>query len=108
MRLTEITRTKIKKYLADLSRATKIVNGLAVPQFSQNTLRLIICALRSVLSAAVEDGLILTNPASRVGRFAKSSKPAHEASAMTREEVERFLSAVDDVCPEWKAFFLTA
>jgi integrase len=104
----EITRPEVKQYLAELSKATKLVNGVAVPKFSQNTLRLIVCALRAVLNAAVEDGLIATNPASRVGRFAKSSKPVHEASAMTREEVERFLSAVDEVCPEWEPFFLTA
>lgn len=60
------------------------------------------------MNAAVEDGLIPMNPASKVGEYAKSAKPAHEASAMTRDEAERFLSSVDEVCPEWKPFFLTA
>ena len=27
---------------------------------------------------------------------------------MTRDEAERFLTAVDEVCPEWWPFFLTA
>jgi hypothetical protein len=45
---------------------------------------LIVCALRAVLNAAVEDGLINNNPASKVGKFAKTDKPAHQTSAMTR------------------------
>src|SRR5205807_1358869 len=64
--------------------------------------------LRTVLNAAVEDGLLESNPASKVGKFAKSEKPAHQASAMTGDEAEQFLTAVHEVCPEWHAFFLTA
>jgi len=43
----------------------KIVNDVSVPQFSRNTLRLIVCVLRGLLNAALEDGLITANPASR-------------------------------------------
>ena len=78
------------------------------PKFSRNTLRLIICALRAVLNAALEDGLIESNPAVRMGRFAKSAKPSHQASAMTRIEAEKFLTAIKDVCPDWHPLFLTA
>ena len=59
-----------------------------------------------MLNAAVEDGWIASNPASRVGRFAKSEKPARQASAMTRDEVENFLAG--EICPGWHPFFLTA
>jgi len=38
-------------------------------------------------------------------KFAKSEKPARQASAMTRDEAEKFLGAVRDVCPEWHPFF---
>ena len=27
---------------------------------------------------------------------------------MTRDEAEKFLAAVDEVCPEWRTFFLMA
>ncbi len=54
----------------------------------------------------MEDCLIASNPAARIGRFAKSEKPVHQASAMTRDETERFLAAVREVCPEWHPFFL--
>jgi integrase len=107
-RLTEIRRDEVKQFVAELSRATREVDGITQPKFSRNTLRLIICALRAVLNAAVEDGFIESNAAARVGRFAKSEKPAHQASAMTRDEAERLLSAVTEICPEWHTFFLAA
>jgi len=98
-RLSEINRDQIKDFIAELSAGNR---------FSRNTLRLIMCALRTVLSAAIEDGLIKSNPAARIGRFAKTEKPARQASAMTREEAERFLEAVNLVCAEWLPFFLAA
>jgi len=107
-KLKDITRDQIKQFLAELSQATRVVKAITVPKFSRNTLRLIVCALRTVLTAAVEDGLIEANPASKVGRFAKSEKPDRQASAMTRDETEKFLAAVKEVCTEWYPFFLTA
>ena len=107
-RLTEISREQIKTFVTDLSQDYKIVNKLKVRKFSRNTLRLVLCVLRSVLRAALEDGLIATNPASKVGRFIKTDKPVHQASAMTRDEAERFLAAVEGLTPEWQPFFLAA
>jgi integrase len=106
--LTEITREQIKTFVTGLSQAYKVVNELKVRKFSRNTLRLIVCALRSVLGAAVEDGLIASNPASKVGRFIKTEKPVRQASAMTRDEAERFLDAIEELTPEWRPFFLAA
>ena len=106
--LTEIRRDEVKRFLADLSQVTCDADGRPVSKFSRNTLRLIISALRIVLNAAVEDGLLDSNPAAKIGKFAKSEKPAHQASAMTRAETNGFLSAVREVCPDWYAFFLTA
>jgi len=97
--LTHIKREHVKNFIADLSVSTR---------FARNTLRLIVCALRAVLNAAVEDGFIESNPASGVGRFIKTEKPTRQACAMTQQEAEQFLSAVKEVCPEWYAFFLTA
>jgi integrase len=106
--LTDIRRDEVKQFLAELSQATHEVKGVPVLKFSRNTLRLIVCALRAVLNAAVEDGLIDSNPALKAGKFAKTDKPAHQASAMTRKEAEGFLAAVKEVCLEWYPFFLTA
>ena len=107
-KLTDIRRDEVKRFLAELSQISQEVNGIRTPKFSKNTLRLIVCSLRTVLNAAVEDGLIESNPAARVGRFAKSEKPACQASAMTRDQAEKLLSGVKEICPEWQPFFLTA
>jgi len=71
----EITREQVKKFVTELSQTRKIANELSVLRFSRNTVRLIICVLRGILNAAIEDGLIAANPASRVGKFAKERKP---------------------------------
>jgi integrase len=107
-KLTEIRRDKVKQFLANQSQSVREVDGVFVPKFSKNTLRLIVCSLRTVLNAAVEDGLIESNPAARVGRFTKSERPARQASAMTRDEAEKFLTAVNEICPDWHSLFLTA
>ncbi len=107
-KLTEIKREEIKQFLAELSQATQEINHVIVPRFARNTLHLIVCALRTVLNAAVEDGLIESNPAARVGKFTKSEKPVRQASAMTRDESEKFLTAVGEICAEWHPLFLTA
>ena len=107
-RLTEITRDDVKLFLSDLSQATKVVKEIAVPRFSRNTLRLVVCALRAVMNAAVEDGLIEVNPASKVGRFTKSEKPVRQASAMSRVEAEQFLASAKELCPDLWALFLMA
>ena len=107
-KLTDIRRDEIKQFLSDLSTSTRIVNEAASLRFSRNTLRLIVSALRSVLNAAVEEGLIDSNPASKVGKFAKTERQAHQATAMTRSESEKFLAAVGELFQEWQVFFLAA
>ena len=109
--LNQIRRADVKKFIGDLSQSTKVINEETHevgPRFSRNTLRLIVCSLRAVLSSAVEDGLLESNPAARAGRFAKSDKPRNQASAMTRKEADAFLAAVREICAEWYPFFLTA
>jgi integrase len=60
------------------------------------------------MSAAIEDGLIEVNPASKVGRFTKSEKPARQASAMSRVEAEQFLASAKELCPDLYPLFLMA
>jgi integrase len=106
--LKQITRDDVKAFLGDLSKATKVVNEITVPRFSKNTLRLVVCVLRAVMNAAVEDGLIEVNPASKVGRFTKSEKPTRQASAMSRAEAEKFLASAKELSPELYPLFLMA
>jgi hypothetical protein len=67
---------------------------------SRNTVRLILTTLRAVLSAAVEDNLIGSNPASKVGKFNKRERGESKAQAMTLSEAQAFLSAAVEVCPD--------
>jgi integrase len=60
------------------------------------------------MNAAVEDGLIEVNPASKVGRFTKSEKPARQARAMSRVEAEQFLASAEELCPDLCVLFLMA
>jgi integrase len=96
--LTAITRDAIKDFIAHLSG-----RGLA-----KNTIRLAVASLRVVLSAAVEDGILASNPAVRLGQFVKTDKPEQEALAMQPEEAEQFLATVHEQCPEYFPLFLIA
>jgi integrase len=98
MKLTAITRDDIKSFAANLN-----TRGLA-----RNTIRLAVAALRVVLSAAVEDGILNANPATKMGRFVQSHKTEHQAQAMEPQEAERFLMASKEYCPAYYALFLIA
>ncbi len=108
-KLEEITRDEVKEFLAELAeRKKKRKDDSEVSAFSRNTIRLIISALRAVLTVAVEDKLIPGNPASKVGKFNKKEKGQAKAQAMTRAESDRFLAAVLEECPKYYPLFFTA
>ena len=110
-KLDGIKRENIKGFLGELARAKRAVDedgGETELPYSRNTLRLIVCALRSVLNSAVEDEIIESNPATRVGKFAKNDKPAQKASAMSRSETQQFLDTIVELYPDWHPFFLTS
>ena len=97
-KITAITRDEIKTFMAELTE-----KGLA-----KNTIRLAIATLRVVLSAAVEAGILASNPGLRLGRFIESQKATHNALAMTREEAQIFLEAAKESHPEFYPLFLMA
>ncbi|HEV2418054.1 MAG TPA: hypothetical protein VGX94_09630 [Terriglobia bacterium] len=98
LRLNEISRQKAKDLVESLCK-----RGLA-----KNTVRLALTAGRSVLDAAMEDGLILANPAVRLGRFVKSQKPDHEATALTAQEARQLLRTAKEWRPQHYPMLLTA
>ena len=97
--MAAIKREHVKRFLTEYATARKL---------SRNSIRLILCSLRTILNHAIEDELIETNPAARLGRSTKTEKPKRQAQAMTREEAERLLEAVLAVCPGFYPLFLTA
>ena len=67
----------MKDYLASL-----VTEG----RLSRNTLRLIICSLRVIFNAAIEDNIVEHNPAARLGRSTKSDRPKFRATPLTGKE----------------------
>ena len=99
LQLTAIKRGQVKHFLGEWS---------AKGELSRNTLRLMLCTLRVILNHAVEDGIIDHNPAEKLGRFAKTEKPKHQAEAMTRSEAEAFLTSAMEMCSDVYPLFLMA
>jgi integrase len=89
-RLDQIHRQAVKDWIVDLTS-----HGL-----SRNTVRLAVSSLRVVLTGAIEDGLIRSNPAHKLGRAIKVEKPEREATALTPQEAARFLKATKEFCPQ--------
>src|SRR5215467_2705768 len=75
-------------------------NGIAKEvrePLARDTVRNIHATLRAMLNAAVDDGIIVANPADRLGRalrlIAAPTARQEQIKAMTREQVSAFLRA---------------
>ncbi len=79
-RLSEMTTTYVKAWIAQLGCGAKRVNNLLIP-------------LRGMLGDAYADGLIDHNPMARVRNLRSTS--THEPDPFTPDEVSRILSACD-------------
>ncbi len=83
--IDKISRTQVKKLVADL-----VKKNLAKP-----TIRIITAELCALLNHAIEEGLIQSNPAQRLGKFYKQAEIRHkEINPLTHDEVPVFLQAV--------------
>jgi integrase len=97
--LTEIRRDDIKTLINDLIRK----------DLSRNTIRNALCVIRGLFNYAIEEGLLESNPAARLGRFTRSAKTAEaKGVALTNKEVQQFLKAAQEICPEFYPLFLMA
>jgi integrase len=101
IRVRDLDRGRIKIFLA-----SKLASGL-----SRNSVRIIHATLRSMLNAAVDDRLILANPAERLGRQLRllPSKTARQEAvkAFNRDQVIAFLAGVEKADPLYSPLFLT-
>ena len=88
-RVRDLTKGRIKDFLA-----AKLTTGL-----SKNSVRIIHATLRARLNAAVDDGVILANPADRLGRqlrlIATPTARQEEIKAMSRQQLDVFLTAAE-------------
>jgi len=69
---------------------------------SKASVRIILAALCSVLNHALEDWLIVSNPATRLGKFYKQTKALHaEIQPLIDKEVPVFLRDARVHCSEY-------
>jgi integrase len=65
--------------------------------------------IRGLFNQAIEEGLLDSNPAARLGRFTRTAKTAEtKGVALTAKEVQQFLNPAQEICPEYYALFLMA
>ena len=96
--LEDITREKVKAVaFAGLKKGQS-------PKTVQNVIR----CLSSLLSHAVEDGLLTINPALKPGKFLPKVSKRRGINPLTREEVVTLLETVKDRAPRYYPFFLCA
>jgi integrase len=100
-RVQYLDKGGIKGVLAD-----KLALGL-----SRNTVRIIHATLRAMLRAAVDDGVMLMNPAEKLGRQLHLVTPKavrqEDIKAMTREQRQRFLTTAARETPRYYPLFFT-
>ena len=95
-RLDQITKPEFRKFLYE-----KLNGDLAV-----NTVKNIKVVMGSIMSSAVEDGLISDNPASGLGRIFRGKGETKEIRPLTFEEAALFLDTCRRHFPRHYPFFL--
>jgi integrase len=94
-----VTRNDIKRYLSKLAGSK---------QYGLGTLRKILATLRAILSEAVEDGVIGSNPALRLGKRVFAGLRKRPVEFLTREEAQQFLESTRAHRPRRYPMFFTA
>lgn len=100
-----------KKLLNEIRRddIKSLINQLLGLELSRNTIRNALCVVRGLFNYAIEEGLIESNPAARLGRFTRLAKTSEtKGIALTGKEVQQFLEAAKEICPYYYPLFLTA
>lgn len=96
--LNQITRTDIRELIF-----AKLKDGHAA-----NTVAHIKALVSSILTHALDEGLIKANPASRLGRLIKTKERKADIDPLTREEAQAFLASLQEHYPQHYPFFLCA
>ena len=96
--LQQITREKVKAFAV----------GCLQRGLSAKTVQNIIRTLSSLFSHALEDNLIIANPALRPGKFLPKISKRRSINPLTREELALFLAHTKTVAPSLYPAFLCA
>jgi integrase len=101
--LDRITRGELKRFMSSLAASKQY--GLV---YSLGTLRNILATTRAILSEAVEDELIESNPALRLGKLVFAHARKRAVDFLTRQEAQQFLEATKALRRRRYPMFLTA
>ena len=87
----------------------KLISTMIDKKLARSTVRNAISVLRGIFNQAIEDGIIEANPAVRLRRFTRTAKTTEvRGIALTTDEVQKFLNAAKEICPEYYTLFLLA
>src|SRR5215831_16138983 len=96
--LRSIRRPAVIEFVAELKK-----KGLSV-----NSIRLVHATLRAILNNAIDDGVLATNPAHKLGKLLKrTATPGANVTPLTAEELTVFLTTIREKFPAWYPLFLT-
>jgi integrase len=106
-KVRELDRGRIKAFLASkLTSADKAADGL-----SRESVRLIHATIRAMLYAAIDDGVLQSNPASRLGKALRLGRSKatrqEEIRAFDRAQIAAFLGATAETDAAMYPLFLT-
>ena len=101
LRVRQLTRGHVRELLS-----AKLATGL-----SRNTVRIIHATIRAMLNAAIEDGVIVRNPADRLGKALRLVPARHQAGeqvkALTDDQLAAFLRTSAEVAALYHPLFVT-
>lgn len=103
--LTAITRDRVKALIAHEFKSGRLRKGRTA--ISPRTVRAFMNTLVAILNSAVEDGLIPSNPASRLGKVIRQDQTqVEEIEVFTPEELATLLEVAASDWPDYHAFLL--
>ena len=86
-----------------------MIGELIDQKLSRGTIKNTIAVIRAMFNQAIEDGIVQSNPAARLGRFTRAAGSSEtKGVALTPSESHHFLDAAKEVCPDYYPLFLTA
>ncbi len=120
-RTMESYRATLRRYVLPVFGSVKVrqlqkgrvklfLSGQLRVGFAKNTTRIMHATLRAMLNAAVDDGVILANPADRLGRqlrltLSKATRQ-EQIKAFNRHQLDAFLTVTSTQEPRWYPVFL--
>ena len=67
--------------------------------YTKDTVRLMLATMRSIMSEAVADGLINSNPVKNLSRFYRGAKPSREITPFTQQELHKIEEKFSQLYP---------